>query len=557
MGLIKKHEVRIWIAASVTMIAVLAIMATSTPWNASSNPVKLENAMAIEGVEMTVAGAVNRTTSGYEVPVNITNHRDKAIDIKAMDVVVTLTNITKMNATSVGPDYVGPNRTEAFTIIITTTDNIEIFVIDLIDGDQYIRCIMPDMISVTPPDVPQVPTDPDNNNTDPTPANSAPTAVFTVTPTSGNTATNFAFNATASVDNETAIGALQVRWDWDGNGMYDTAWSANKTATHRYTTNGTYVVAVQVRDEGNLTDIETKSVVVSAVNTAPTASFIASPSSGTTLTTFNFNATASTDAETPTSLQYQWNYGDGTATTSWSTTKIVQHQYANTGTFAVTLTVRDASLATATTTRSVTVTVADVTPPTVTTSPPSGATDVAVTSNVVLTFSEAMNTASVNTAFHLYQGSTSIPGAVTWSAGNTIMTFNPTSDLDYSQNYQISVGAGAQDLANNGLAILSSTFTTEAAPNQAPTASFTATPNPAAVGETIAFDADGSDDDTTPKADLMVRWDFDNDGTWDTGWETTKATTHSYDSVGTYQVKLEVRDAGGLTGTMTQSIVIA
>lgn len=96
------------------------------------------------------------------------------------------------------------------------------------------------------------------------PDNAEPTAAFTVTPASGTTATNFIFNATASWDPETVSEALQVRWDWDGDGTYDTAFTTAKTAGHRFTTAGSYRVTVQVRDSYGATGTASRTVPVAA-----------------------------------------------------------------------------------------------------------------------------------------------------------------------------------------------------------------------------------------------------------------------------------------------------
>ena len=96
--------------------------------------------------------------------------------------------------------------------------------------------------------------------------------------------------------------------------------------------------------------------------------------------------------------------------------------------------------------------VTDVTPPTVLTIvPASGATSIAVNSNVTATFSEAMNASTISAStFTLKQGTTAIAGSISYS-GNTA-TFNPTSDLTGGMVYTASITTGATDLAGNAIA---------------------------------------------------------------------------------------------------------
>ncbi len=69
-------------------------------------------------------------------------------------------------------------------------------------------------------------------------SNIAPTATFTVdkgmafAPT-GSPVT-FNFDASGVWDGETAAGSLQVRWDWENDGVWDTSYSTTKTASHDY-----------------------------------------------------------------------------------------------------------------------------------------------------------------------------------------------------------------------------------------------------------------------------------------------------------------------------------
>ncbi len=93
-------------------------------------------------------------------------------------------------------------------------------------------------------------------------ANTAPTASFTVTPATGYRGTAIGFDASGCTDPEDAGGVLQVRWDWENDGTYDTVWSVTKAAAHTYTTAGTWTVQMQVRDSGGLTATATRTVTV-------------------------------------------------------------------------------------------------------------------------------------------------------------------------------------------------------------------------------------------------------------------------------------------------------
>lgn len=93
----------------------------------------------------------------------------------------------------------------------------------------------------------------------------------------------------------------------------------------------------------------------------------------------------------------------------------------------------------------------DLTPPTVVSvSPADGLTNVARSTNVAATFSEAMNQASVQGAFSLRDpGANVVAGAFSWN-GNTL-TFNPAADLAQSTTYTARITTAANDLAGNAL----------------------------------------------------------------------------------------------------------
>jgi hypothetical protein len=93
----------------------------------------------------------------------------------------------------------------------------------------------------------------------------------------------------------------------------------------------------------------------------------------------------------------------------------------------------------------------DTTPPTVfSTNPPNTSTTVPVYSTVTATFSEAIDPATVTaSSFTLMDGTTPVPGTVTYSSGNA--TFTPAAFLSPNTVYTAKISTGVKDLAGNAL----------------------------------------------------------------------------------------------------------
>jgi hypothetical protein len=278
-----------------------------------------------------------------------------------------------------------------------------------------------------------------------------PEASFSAHPTSGTVDTPFDFDASGSSDAQTPASQLQVRWDWEGDAVWDTGWSTVKTITHTFDQSGSYDVALEVRDGVDLRDVATQTIHVSTL--APTAAFGVLPTVGTTETAFQVDASASVDDETPTSqLEVRWDWeNNGTWDTGFSTVKQASHTYGTPDTYEIAMQVRDEQGLTDTTTRSVTV----------------------------------------------------------------------------------------QAVASG----------------QPPTAAFTVSPAQGTVDTIFAFDASDSEDDETPAAQLQVRWDWEHDGVWDTDWSTAKTITHTFASTGDHTtIAMLVRDGDGLEDGTTRTV---
>lgn len=92
--------------------------------------------------------------------------------------------------------------------------------------------------------------------------------------------------------------------------------------------------------------------------------------------------------------------------------------------------------------------------------------------------------------------------------------------------------------------------------NNAPVASFTINPGSGNVQTEFNLDASASSDTETPADQLMVRWDANDDGTWESDYSTNKLATLTYEQAGTYTIRLEVKDGGGATASTTKEVTV-
>jgi len=178
--------------------------------------------------------------------------------------------------------------------------------------------------------------------------NDPPQAAFTIGPsTAGQAPFEVTLSAALSSDPDGDIETYA--WDF-GDGTS----GAGPSVSHTYTAAGTYTITLVVTDSAGQTDRTSKTVYVTPPEPpGPTASFTASPSSGTSPLTVWFDASASTYEEGQI-VSYDWDFGDN----SHGNGRIVSHTYFSTGsrTYTVTLTVRGNDGKTATASQAISVT---------------------------------------------------------------------------------------------------------------------------------------------------------------------------------------------------------
>ena len=91
--------------------------------------------------------------------------------------------------------------------------------------------------------------------------------------------------------------------------------------------------------------------------------------------------------------------------------------------------------------------------------------------------------------------------------------------------------------------------------NTRPEAAFTFTQTTNYPLPIMKFDASASKD-YEDGHNLQYRWDFENDGVFDTNWLIQDTISHQYYNVGTYQISLSVKDQNGLTSKIEQYVEV-
>src|SRR6266571_3840960 len=120
-----------------------------------------------------------------------------------------------------------------------------------------------------------------------------PTARFTFNPPSPKVNNSVDFDASSSTDPDPSA-TLQARWDWEGDGGWDTPLSSTLTVQHLFTTAGTYLVTLEILDSHALTDSTSQWVPVQnpgGGDTTPPQVAILSPSNDTVIASANITVT--------------------------------------------------------------------------------------------------------------------------------------------------------------------------------------------------------------------------------------------------------------------------
>lgn len=337
-------------------------------------------------------------------------------------------------------------------------------------------------------------------------ANQAPVPVIAVTCTD----LSCNFDASGSYDPDGTIAS--VEW-----ALGDQTSSTELALSHSYAAAGSYVATLTVTDNMGLSATATTDVEVQAPNQLPVASFTHN-AVGLQL---SVDASASSDPDGDL-LSYSWDFGDGSPA---ATTASLVHEYAEPGSYLVTLTVTDDRGGAASTTAEVTIEDQGNQPP-------------------AASFTVDVQDLLVNVDA---SASSDPDGTITsydWDFGDGTTATGVTASHSYAAagSYQLRLQVTDDQGA---IGTTTSEVTVAEAANQAPTAVFTHT----VADLELTVDGSGSSD---PDGTISSHeWSF-GDGATATG----PSAQHSYAAAGDYEVSLTVTDDRGAQTSVSETITV-
>ena len=167
-------------------------------------------------------------------------------------------------------------------------------------------------------------------------------ALLAVVPATGYTSDLFVADVTV-LTNDGPAAELRTRWDWNGDGYWDTPWIRETMVAAHLTEPGLYPVTVEVSDDQGRSTTAQQAVSVAAGSLPPAAHLVLSPISAPANHPVVADASASRaidGAERDLSFRWDWD-GDGIWDTEWDGASSRSHEFQSEGRYGIRVEVRD------------------------------------------------------------------------------------------------------------------------------------------------------------------------------------------------------------------------
>lgn len=373
-----------------------------------------------------------------------------------------------------------------------------------------------------------------------------PVASYRITPENGKTTDTFQFDGSPTQPG--GLGnRIYYRWDWNHDGIWDNEYTRLPVTGHRYLSKGAYSPILQVINSDGLQDTISFKLTVSQGYSPPKPFFTITPGSGNPKTVFLLDATGTKDDEDSIGqLRFMWDFtGCGYWDTPLASNPTINHVYLDTGKFEVVLQVVDPQNMRSTVKRTIWIT--NINPRLVA--------DFSWTPQYGTTADTFMLDASASfnpdEAQALFRYSWKLPPRYLW----TEWTNKPDTAILFTREDQYDLELGIRDTA--GLVNYCKKTIRIYHKNLPPNPKFIIGCRRGNIRSQFFFNSWPTLDSESLPTTLEVRWDFNGDEKWDTGYSTERTVYHNYTEPGTYKVYLEARDPDGLSDTTAQFVEVS
>jgi uncharacterized protein (TIGR02145 family) len=374
-----------------------------------------------------------------------------------------------------------------------------------------------------------------------------PEISLVITPgASGLTTDVFTFDARSTI-NPAGGGKLYFRWNYGEETGWDSPLSMDQIKMKRFLKPGKYVITVLALNSKGYSDTTYFDVTIGQGRSSPRPVIRMTPETGHFLTAFRFDAMLTRDDEDSLStLKFRWDFnGDGRWDTGFDTATSQKFVFGAEGDFEPVVEVLDPAGLKAV-----------------------GQTKVSVTSmdpEIIPDFYWTPADGEVGDTI-LFDGSKShhltsdtMTFKYSWrlerGEGWTPVSESPTISYRFRTNLDQEVILKVID--QRGL------FNTLHRPihldpeNFPPVAMFDVSVPYGNIRTQFRLNAWNCSDDHDTTSSLLVRWDFNGDKVWDTGYSTEKLLFHQYPAEGSFDLTMEVMDSKGLTSIYSRKILVS
>ena len=360
-----------------------------------------------------------------------------------------------------------------------------------------------------------------------------PDAVLILEPDSGLTTQTFDMRVNL-INLPPSQNEFYLRWDLDGDSLWDAPYSSQPNLKHRFYLQGRHTVKVEILTEDGQQLTLNKVINIAQGYSPPHPSFTIDPKVGNYLDFFTFNASSTIDDEDEfSSLLFRWDFeNDGIWDTESSSNPIVKFRYKKAAIYTIKLSVTDPTRRTASLTQNIEVNLHDN----------------LIKPSFILTPQEA----TVRDTFHFDASATRHETdsnrifTYVWDVKSEV-TYGPFKEPVFNHVFW---AAGNQEVMltvtdQYGLSNSFSETFFVIKENKPPTPGILCATYYGNINTNFFLSSWPSRDDVTAPSQMLVRWDFESDGNWDTGWSYEKTLYHQFSIPGTYWVTLEAEDEGG------------